>query len=216
MRETSGKTMPSKTRPYREALLESLSDPAAAASYLTAAKSDSPEMFRKALRNVAQSRQMATVARSAGVTRESLYRATSEIGNPTLDTLDSVLTALGIDITFKAKNAPDSSDAPPIAGAGSNRRTVSLSTNPVNAKGTISENRAYIQNAGSAGYFQTGFTLFVGTGNFPEPGVIQNENANPAALTHLFPAYLTIDSPERNYGLRQDGNANSTISQYRP
>jgi hypothetical protein len=60
-------------------------------------------MFRKALRNVAQARQMARVARDAGVTRESLYRATSEIGNPTLDTLDSVLSAVGIKMKFEAE-----------------------------------------------------------------------------------------------------------------
>jgi probable addiction module antidote protein len=91
-----------KTRSYREAILESLSDAETAASYLTAAMSDSPEMFRKALRNVAQARQMAKVAREAGVTRESLYRATSEIGNPTLDTLHPVLAAVGITMIFEA------------------------------------------------------------------------------------------------------------------
>ncbi|MGB9203417.1 MAG: addiction module antidote protein [Terriglobales bacterium] len=112
--------MPSKTRPYREALLEALSDSEVAASYLTAAMNDSPDMFRKALRNVAQARQMARVARNAGVTRESLYRATSEIGNPTLDTLDSVLTAVGIKIKFEAEEvlvAP----TPPVSGATTGR-----------------------------------------------------------------------------------------------
>jgi probable addiction module antidote protein len=94
--------MTRKTSSYREALLGSLSDPIEAASYLNAAISDSPEMFRKALRNVAQARQMAKVARKAGVTRESLYRATSDIGNPTLETLGSVLDALGIKIQFEA------------------------------------------------------------------------------------------------------------------
>jgi probable addiction module antidote protein len=93
-----------KTSSYREALLEALSDPTEAALYLTAAMEDSPEMFRKALRNVAQSRQIAKVAKNAGVTRESLYRATSEIGNPTLDTLYSVLEVLGIKLAFVAES----------------------------------------------------------------------------------------------------------------
>jgi probable addiction module antidote protein len=104
--------MPSKTTPYREALLESLSDPTEAAHYLNAAIRDSPEMFLKALRNVAQSRQMARVARDAGVTRESLYRATSEIGNPTLETLSSVLGAMGIKLIFEATPISESGDTP--------------------------------------------------------------------------------------------------------
>jgi probable addiction module antidote protein len=94
--------MPKKTRPYREALLEGLSDPVEAAHYLNAAMNDSPEMFLKALRNVAQSRQMTKVARDAGVTRESLYRALSQEGNPTLGTLHSVLGALGLNIAIQA------------------------------------------------------------------------------------------------------------------
>jgi probable addiction module antidote protein len=104
--------MTRKTSSYREALLESLADPTEAANYLNAAISDSPDMFRKALRNVAQARQMAKVAREAGVTRESLYRATSDIGNPTLDTLDAVLTAVGVKIRFEADETSDDS-APP-------------------------------------------------------------------------------------------------------
>ncbi len=94
--------MPSKTIPYRDALLEALSHPDEAVHYLNAAIEDSPEMFLQALRNVAQSRQMTKVAKDAGVTRESLYRATSLTGNPTLDTLSSVLSALGLKIRVEA------------------------------------------------------------------------------------------------------------------
>jgi probable addiction module antidote protein len=88
--------MPKRTRPFRDLLLESLSEPETAAAYLTEALRSSPETFRKALRNVAQSRQMTKVARDAGVTREGLYRATSDVGNPTLDTLESVLGVMDL------------------------------------------------------------------------------------------------------------------------
>ncbi len=67
--------MPKRTSNYSSWQLEKLTNPETAAAYLSAAISDSPEMFRNALRNVAQARQMARVARDAGVTRESLYRA---------------------------------------------------------------------------------------------------------------------------------------------
>ena len=85
-----------QTRSYNEALLESLTDPDEAMHYLDAAMEDSPESFLKALRQVAQARQMSQVAKDAGVQRETLYRTLSEEGNPTLATLSSVLGALGM------------------------------------------------------------------------------------------------------------------------
>jgi probable addiction module antidote protein len=88
--------MTSKTRPYRELLLERLANPEVASYYLNAAIEDSPESFLKALKNVAQARQMARVAKDAGVQRETLYRSFSEQGNPTFATLSSVLGALGM------------------------------------------------------------------------------------------------------------------------
>jgi probable addiction module antidote protein len=85
-----------KTSSYREALLQDLSDPLEAEHYLNAVLEDYPDGFLKALRNVAQARQMAKVAQDAGIQRESLYRALSEDGNPTLETLTAVLDALGL------------------------------------------------------------------------------------------------------------------------
>jgi probable addiction module antidote protein len=90
----------SKTRPYRELLLESLADPIEAQMYLKAVLEDYPEGFLKALRNVAQARQMTTVAEAAGVKRETLYRALSDDGNPTLDTLTGILSALGLKLSI--------------------------------------------------------------------------------------------------------------------
>jgi probable addiction module antidote protein len=94
--------MASKTSSYREALLESLVDPREAARYLNAVLEDYPAGFLKALRNVAQARQMSKVAEEAGVQRESLYRALSDDGNPTLDTFTSVLAALGLRMTISS------------------------------------------------------------------------------------------------------------------
>ncbi|ADW70409.1 addiction module antidote protein [Granulicella tundricola] len=92
--------MANKTTPYREALLASLADPIEAKHYLNATLEDNPEGFLKALRNVAQARRMAQVAQDAGLTRESLYRTLSEEGNPTFETLNSVLDVLGLKITI--------------------------------------------------------------------------------------------------------------------
>ncbi|MDQ2924132.1 MAG: putative addiction module antidote protein [Acidobacteriota bacterium] len=100
-----------KTSSYRQALIESLVDPVEAKNYLKAVLEDYPQGFLKALRNVAQANQMSKVAEAAGVKRESLYRALSEQGNPTLDTLTGVLSALGLKLSITSENA-DKPSAP--------------------------------------------------------------------------------------------------------
>ena len=92
--------MASKTSSYREALVESLADSNEAVRYLNAVLRDYPEGFLKALRNVAQARQMSKVAEEAGIQRETLYRALSDDGNPTLETFTSVLASLGLRMTI--------------------------------------------------------------------------------------------------------------------
>ena len=96
-----------KTSSYRESLLTALLDPAEASAYLNAALEDSPEAFLKALKNVAQARPMAQVAKQACIQRETLYRAFSEQGNPTFETLSSVLGALGMKLSI----APSESES---------------------------------------------------------------------------------------------------------
>ncbi len=96
--------MPKRIRDYRQTLLESLSDPREAASYLEAALEDSNEMFLTALRDVAESRQMSKVAKEAGVAREALYRMLAESGNPTFATLTSILDVLGLRLNVAPKD----------------------------------------------------------------------------------------------------------------
>jgi len=91
-----------KTSSYRDALLESLADPVEAKHYLRAVLEDNPDGFLKALRNVAQANEMKKVADAAGIKRESLYRVLSDNGNPTLETLRSVLGALGLRISIES------------------------------------------------------------------------------------------------------------------
>jgi probable addiction module antidote protein len=95
-----------KTSSYRQSLLAALLDPVEASAYLNAALEDSPEAFLKALKNVAQARPMTKVAKEAGIQRETLYRAFSEQGNPTFETLSSVLGALGMKLSI----APNESE----------------------------------------------------------------------------------------------------------
>jgi probable addiction module antidote protein len=79
-------------------------DPDFATEYLKAAleDTDDPHVLLIALRHVAQARGIATVAKAAGVERESLYRALSANGNPRLSTLYAVAKAVGLKLTLEA------------------------------------------------------------------------------------------------------------------
>ena len=96
--------MPKRTTDFREDLLADLVDPQEAANYLNAALEDSGQMALAALRDVAEARQMARVAESAGVAREALYRMLRSEGNPTYSSLMGVLDALGLKIVFAPSN----------------------------------------------------------------------------------------------------------------
>jgi probable addiction module antidote protein len=65
-----------------------------------AAASGDARYIALALGTIARARGMTKVAKDAGVTREALYRALSEDGDPRLSTLLGVAKALGLRITF--------------------------------------------------------------------------------------------------------------------
>lgn len=50
---------------------------------------------------VARARGMTSIAKEAGVTREALYKALSETGDPKLSTLLGVLKALGVQLSAR-------------------------------------------------------------------------------------------------------------------
>lgn len=55
-----------------------------------------PVLVQTVLGQIARSEGMAKIARSAGVSRESLYRSLSENGNPSFATVMKVLGSLGL------------------------------------------------------------------------------------------------------------------------
>jgi probable addiction module antidote protein len=107
--------MPKKTKSFRGWRGRQLANPERAANYLNAAFKDSPEAFLVALRNVSESRRMARVAEDAGLTRESLYRALSEAGNPRFSSLVGVLAAVGVEMRFQAIDSSDPSAESSVA-----------------------------------------------------------------------------------------------------
>ncbi len=126
--------MPKRTTDYRPALLEDLKDPAEAAHYLNAALQESEEMFLVALRDVAEARQMAKVAHSAGVSRESIYRMLSPSGNPTYKNLIGILKA--IDIEFSEVRSRSARQVRRGAGPASAKRPIRQGS-----AGTAEQNR---------------------------------------------------------------------------
>ena len=72
----------------------------AIAAYLEAVAEDDIALLPAALGTVARARGMSALARDTGLARESLYRALSQDGNPTLSTLSKVLSAYGVHIVL--------------------------------------------------------------------------------------------------------------------
>lgn len=89
---TALKTKPFDAAQYlddAESQIELLSD---------AFESGDAAYITQALGVIARARGMTHVAREAGVTREALYKALSEDGDPRLSTLLGVIKALGVKI----------------------------------------------------------------------------------------------------------------------
>lgn len=90
------------SRSHDAAVVDMLkADPEFADAYLAAAleEADQPggqTALLAALRHVAEAQGMAAVAERAGIPRESLYRALSPKGNPTIKTLLAVMGAAGL------------------------------------------------------------------------------------------------------------------------
>ncbi|KQT50492.1 Cro/Cl family transcriptional regulator [Methylobacterium sp. Leaf456] len=87
-----------ETSPYDSA--EFLDSDEAIAEYLAAAVEEGDAaLFRRALGVAARARGMTEIARQTGLSRESLYRALSDEGNPSLDTALRVVSALNVRLT---------------------------------------------------------------------------------------------------------------------
>lgn len=78
---------------------EQLRTPGEMAAYLDAWLEEAPEDaagISRALGDIARAKGMTQVARDAGLSRESLYKALSENGNPSFATVLKVARAIGV------------------------------------------------------------------------------------------------------------------------
>lgn len=82
---------------------EFLDSPQAIAAYVEAAFEDGdPALIAAVIGDVARARGMTQLAKDAGISRETIYKAFSEGGNPTLETLTGVIRALGLKLSVHA------------------------------------------------------------------------------------------------------------------
>lgn len=103
------------TRPYDPA--DHLRDDESQAALISdALESGDATYIKVALGTVARARGMTGVADKAGVTREALYRALSEDGDPRLSTLLGVVQALGLSMTLAATPQTPARQDHPEAG----------------------------------------------------------------------------------------------------
>jgi probable addiction module antidote protein len=99
-----------KTVTSRYDVAEHLRTPEEMAAYLEACLEEAEgdaAFIAKALGDIARARGMSQVARDAGVSRESLYKALSGERIPGFDTILKVMTALGLKLRAEAVHIPN-------------------------------------------------------------------------------------------------------------
>lgn len=94
-----------KTATTRYDIAEHLRTPAEMAAYLEAVLEEAngdAAFVAKALGDIARAQGMTQVARDAGLSRESLYKALSGERSPSFDTILKVINALGLKLHAEA------------------------------------------------------------------------------------------------------------------
>lgn len=102
-KKPSNRTGKTKTVPYDVAIQLRTTEERAA--YLDAWLNDAPDDatgIARALGDIARAKGMSSVAREAGLSRESLYKALSDKGNPSFATILKVAKALGVRLHAEA------------------------------------------------------------------------------------------------------------------
>lgn len=110
-----------RTTTTRFDVAEHLRTPAEMAAYLEACFDEAngdAAFIAKALGDIARAKGMAQVARDAGLSRESLYKALSGDRSPSFDTILRVIGALGLKLRAKAPQ----SRVPHSSGRSTKRR----------------------------------------------------------------------------------------------
>jgi probable addiction module antidote protein len=98
-------TKAARTKTVAYDVAEQLRTPEEMAAYLDAWLVEAPDDaagIARALGDIARAKGMTQVARDAGLSRESLYKALGENGNPSFATILKVTRALGVQLHAQA------------------------------------------------------------------------------------------------------------------
>ncbi len=120
-----------KTTPYDSARYLRTEEERAA--YLATCMEEAPEdaaFIAHALGVVARSRNMSQLARDTGLTREGLYKALSDSGNPSFDTVLKVVRALGYRLTVTPEKPVARTKARKRVTASRPNKTIASTTKP--------------------------------------------------------------------------------------
>lgn len=107
----SKKFLAENTADFHENLIESLRDPDEAIAYLRVALEEYEQdgdrkFFLQALRNITEAHGgMSLLAQKTHLNRQNLYRALSDNGNPTFETLDAIIHGLGFRLSVEPLHA---------------------------------------------------------------------------------------------------------------
>ena len=99
------------SRSYHESLIQTLSNPEEARTYLAVAMEEfemdgDKDHFLLALRNVAEAQGgIGALAKRTQLNREHLYRILSKNGNPGLDKIGAILNGLGFRLSIQLVEA---------------------------------------------------------------------------------------------------------------
>ena len=90
-------------RSHDDYLNEALKDPKEAALYLNAvAEENDPVLILHALEQVAKAHGVSRMAKKVSLSRMGMYKTLSRKGNPEFKTFLGILTASGLQMSFKA------------------------------------------------------------------------------------------------------------------
>jgi probable addiction module antidote protein len=90
---------------YASGLEERLRDKAYAAAYVQAAADEGCEAFVVAIGDVVRANRFSNVSEKTALNREHLYRAFSKNGNPSIETVWSVMDAIGLHLSGVVKKS---------------------------------------------------------------------------------------------------------------
>jgi probable addiction module antidote protein len=110
MTQTQSSTNSKSGKFSRYDVANHLRSPEEMAAYLDAWLDEFPDDvsgIARAVGDIARAKGMTQVAKDAGLSRESLYRALSQEGNPSLSTILKVLAAVGLKLTVSVATSDD-------------------------------------------------------------------------------------------------------------